>query len=349
MLQTQILEDLGSEPSDRGVALRETTAEENPQTGETEEPKEELTEESAKGQEQPSQDSEQTDSQDQVSDENEETDEGGQFEKIHARDVANQMGWSVNDFFRDILVPGADGDITISEAVDNYKELQSQVETLKQERQQLEVKATQASAPAAQYPPEVVNLMNEVNLLEKQFDALQRDGTLDNMEAAEALKIDRKYRYEIDTRKRALQQNYQEWQGKQQELQNQYLAEVDVQLRREIPEWRNAKVRAEETPAMEAWLKSEGAEQARIDAILKFDPFSARLVRRLWQYEKQKAQTEKAVRKVQKVPRSMQPGPKTQAKKPNLKDAGKFVNQAKSRRERDRRLLEVDIDDALLS
>ena len=334
-------EDFGIEPdANRGVPLKDPVMLE-PEKAKPEAQEEPVEEVNAEGQEQP----------EEVSEEVEETAEEihAEGQKLRAKDFADQAGWSLEEFYRDVTVPTDEGEVTLSEVVDGYKSLRQENESLRQERQELEAKATQAPQPMQQYAPEAVELIKEVDILQRQYDAIQQDGTLDNMDAGEALKLERKYRYEIERRQRAAQEKQREHMGKLDAEAKEYMAEVEKQIRSNIPEWRSQKVRSEETEAISAYLSSEGAEQQTIDQVLKFNPWAARMFRRLWQYEKSQKATQKAVKKVERIPRSLQPGPGHQTpKKPSLRDVGKQLDSAKSRRQWSDTLLNADFDDSLL-
>ena len=337
-------EDFGIEPdANRGVPLKDPVMLE-PEKAKPEAQEEPVEEVNAEGQEQP----------EEVSEEVEETTEeihaeGRKSSQRDVKDVSKEMGWTLEEFYRDIMLPSETGPVSISEMSDGFKALQIENESLRQERQELEAKATQAPQPMQQYAPEAVELIKEVDILQRQYDAIQQDGTLDNMDAGEALKLERKYRYEIERRQRAAQEKQREHMGKLDAEAKEYMAEVEKQIRSNIPEWRSQKVRSEETEAISAYLSSEGAERQTIDQVLKFNPWAARMFRRLWQYEKSQKATQKAVKKVERIPRSLQPGPGHQTpKKPSLRDVGKQLDSAKSRRQWSDTLLNADFDDSLL-
>ncbi len=335
--------DLGSEPdADRGVALRtpvdlgEPEVEDDPEVVEQEEVAEIDEGQDAVPEEVP----------EEVQQEPEaELELEGAKQKWSVKDVSAAMDWTLEQFYHDIVTP--DGQ-TLSEKIDGYNELRAENETLRQERQQLEAKANEAQ-PIGQYAPEAVELMREAQMLQKQYDTLQADGTLDNMDAAESMKIDRKYRYEIERRTRAAQKKQAEHQKVVEAQQREYMVKVDAQLRKDIPAWRNPDVRRRESEAISDFLRSEGADQNRIEQILKYDPWSAKLVRELWDLKAQKASAKRAVKKVERIPKSLRPAARITPSKPKLEDVGKALASAKSRRQRDKILMEADFDDALLN
>lgn len=337
--------DLGSEPdADRGVALRTPV---DLGESEVEDESEAVEQEVAEIDE--GQDAVPEEVPEEVQQEPEAEQElEGAGEKLRAKDFADQAGWTLEEFYRDVTVPTDDGEATLSEVVDGYKSLRAENETLRQERQQLEAKANEAQ-PIGQYAPEAVELMREAQMLQKQYDTLQADGTLDNMEAAESMKIDRKYRYEIDRRTRAAQEKQAEHQKVVEAQQREYMVKVDAELRKLIPAWRNQDVRRRDTEAISDFLRSEGADQNRIEQILKYDPWSAKIVRELWELKAQKASAKRAVKKVERIPKSLSPAARVAPSKPKLEDVGKALASAKSRRQRDKILMEADFDDALLN
>ena len=341
-------EDLGSEPdADRGVALRTPVDLGEPEVKDA--PAEEDVEQDAEAAIDEGQDEVPEDVPEKVQQEPEaELKAEGPGEKLRAKDFADQAGWTLEEFYRDVTVPTDDGEATLSEVVDGYKSLRAENETLRQERQQLEAKASEAQ-PTPQYAPAAVELMREAQMLQKQYDTLQADGTLDNMKADESLKIDRKYRFEIDRRVRAAEAKQAEHQKVVDAQQREYMTQVESQIRKDIPAWRNPDVRRRESEAISDFLKSEGADQRRIDQILKYDPWSAKLVRDLWELKAQKASAKRAVKKVERIPKSLSPAARAEPRKPKLEDVGKALASAKSRRQRDRILMEADFDDALLN
>ena len=336
--QEQMFEDLGTEPeADRGIPLRQPIVEEKPQAEAAEETPElkESQEDAAEGQE----------TLEEVPETTEEIQAEGQAEKIRAKDFAESAGWSLEEFYRDVLVPGQDGDITLSEALDNYKTLQAENESLRTERQQLEAKATQAPQPVQQYAPEAVELWNEANFLQKTLD----NTDWSQMEPIQRVELKDRYRDEIAKLRGDAQAKQGEHLQKVRTAMQQWESEVKAQMVKEIPEWRAESVKVQEMDGLGSYLLSEGAERQTVDQILNGNPWATRMLRRLWQYEKEHAATQKAVKKVQKVPRHMKPGAGHQApKKPSLAEVGKYVNAAPSRRIRDQRLMEADFDDALL-
>lgn len=336
----QMFEDLGSEPDEnRGVPLRQPIAEEKPQlevvdSEQGEEPQDGQ-EDTAEGQ---------TEDQQEAAEDVEDQAEG-QAEKIRAKDFAESAGWTLEEFYRDVLIPGNDGDITLSEAVDNYKALQAENETLRTERQQLEAKATQAPQPVQQYAPEAVDLWNKANYLQQSYDATDWS----QVDAAQRVDLKLQYRDEIEKLRNEAQAKQADHQVKVDEAMRQYQAEVKTEMVKQIPDWRSDRVRAEESEGLGSYLLSEGADRQTVEMILQGNPWATKMLRRLWQYEKERAATQKAVKKVQKVPRSMRPGAGHQTpKKPSLAEVGKYVNEAPSRRIRDKRLLEAEFDDSLL-
>ena len=334
--QEQMFEDLGIEPdADRGVPLRDPILEQTPEPEakpEQEEPKE-TQEETAEGQ---------TEDQQEVAEE--EVQAEGQAEKMRAKDFAESAGWTLEEFYRDVLVPGQDGDITLSEALDNYKELQAENENLRTERQQLEAKATQ-QAPIQQYAPEAVDLWNKANYLQQSYESTDWS----QVDPNQRVDLKLQYRDEIEKLRNAAQGKQIEHQKKVDEAMRQYQAEVSVQMLKEIPDWRVERVKAQETEGLRSYLMSEGAQRETADMILNGNPWATKMLRRLWQYERERAETKRAVKKVEKVPRSLKPGASGQpVEKPSLAEVGKFVNEASSRRIRDQRLMEAEFDDSLL-
>ena len=180
--QEQMFEDLGSEPeAGRGVPLRDPILEEKPETEVKEEPKD-TQEETAEGQ----------NDQQEAAEEKEEISAEGQAEKIRAKDFAESAGWSLEEFYRDVLVPGQDGDITLSEALDNYKVLQAENETLRTERQQIEAKASQA--PVQEYAPDAIRLWNRADDLQEAYD----NTDWSQVKADERVDLKLQYRDEIE-------------------------------------------------------------------------------------------------------------------------------------------------------
>jgi len=340
--EENLFQDLEAEPSDRGVPLANPFPEKEPEEEGEDEPKE-VQEEAAEGLE-----SEPEEVSETVDETTEETQAEGPGEKLRAKDFADQAGWTLEEFYRDVTVPTDDGEVTLSEVVDGYKSLRSENEDLRNERQQLEAKATQVTPQTGQYDPDAVTIWQEAQSLRKAFATIQEDGTLDNMDANESIKLERKYRYEIEKREQAANHRQAEHLKTVESAKQEYLGRVDQQLRKDIPEWRSDKIRGEETEAIANYLSSEGAERAEIEPILKMNPWATKMFRKLWQYERKQADTKKALREIKKVPRSLKPGARTEAKKPSLKEVGKKLQSVKSRRGWNDTLMNAEFDDAML-
>jgi len=333
--------DLGVDPdADRGVALKE------PVILETEKPAaQDETEEVKEVAEGPE------DEPEEVSEEVEETIEASEAEgpqKLRAKDFADQAGWSLEEFYRDVTVPTDEGEATLSEVVDGYKSLRVENETLRQERQDLEANASQAPQPMQEYAPEAVQLMQQAQNLHSQYNALLDDGTLDNMDPGEATQLERKYRRETERCIQAAQEKQAEYKVQRDTQMREITQRIDKRIREDIPEWRSDEVRKQETEGMSAYLMAEGAERDTVNQILNYNPWAARMLRKLWMYEKKLSDTKKAVKRVQKIPKTLQPGAHQQAKKQTIKDVGKKLSNAKSRREWDKTLMTSEFDDALL-
>jgi len=338
--------ELGSEPDgNRGVAL------ENPSVLEVKtealEPEEETTEEIAEGQQ-------------EGPDEGQETPEGepegdgadqaeGHSQKLKAKDFADQAGWSLEEFYRDVLVPTDDGEATLSDVVDGYKSLRAENEKLQQERQQLEATATQTAQPMQQYAPRAVELMTEVQQLQTNYDTAVQDGTFDGMDAAESMTLRMRYKDAIDQRTRAAQQVQSEYGQKYQAWAKELEVKVDAEIRDKIKEFRNPKVRAEQTGAMKDMLRSEyGVDEGRWNG-MQMDPLSMRLIHDLWSLKAKQAEVEKGVRKVVRVPRTLKPAARQgKAAVKSVRDVGKAISAAKSRKEQDKILFSAEFDDSLL-
>jgi len=335
-----LFKDLELEPSDRGVPLANPLPEEKP-----EEETQEVQEETAEGLEE----GEPEEVSEEVEETVEETQAEGPGEKLRAKDFADQAGWTLEEFYRDVTVPTDDGEVTLSEVVDGYKSLRTENEDLRNERQQLEAKATQATPQAQQYDPEAAALWQEAQTMRKAYNTLLEDGTLDGMDAGEASKLERKYRYEIEKRESTATQKQAVHVQELEKSQREYLGNVKAQQRKDIPEWRSDKIRSEETDAISSYLTSEGAEKATVDQILQMNPWATKMFRKLWQYERTQAETKKALREVKKVPKSLKPGARVQPKKQSLKDVGKKLQSVKSRGGWNKTLMESEFDDALLN
>jgi hypothetical protein len=337
--------DLGTEPEpDRGVALDKPIELEAKLEGKK--PEKEIKEEIAEGQP-------------EVPGEGQETPEGEQPEgeeaaqaeghppKLKAKDFADQAGWSLEEFYRDVLVPTDDGEATLSEVVDGYKSLRAENEKLQQERQQVEAKATQPAMQ--QYDPRAVELISEVQKLQKDYDAALNDGTFDGMEAAEAMRLQMRYKDAIDQRTRAAQQIQGEYGAKYQAWAKELEINVDAEIRDKIKEFRNPKVRAEQTGAMKDMVRSEyGVDDGRWNGML-MDPLSMRMIHDLWTMKAKQAEVQKGVRKILKVPKALKPAARQgKAGLQSAGDVGKAISSAKGRRQQDKILFESEFDDSLL-
>ena len=321
-------QDLGEPETDRGVPLKESESEREAEPGK-------LTEEIAEGQ----------DSQEEVSDEKDESTQAeGQPQKLRAKQFAEQAGWTLEEFYRDVIVPTDEGDATLSEVVDGYKSLRAENESLRQERQELEAKATQTGLPMQQYSPEAVDLLKQAELYQKQYDEYDWS----QVDATEAINLKMQYKDAIDKLQRAAQAKQQEYGQKVETQMREYFTEMDTQIKRDIPEWRNQGLRTTETDAILNMARNDyGFDSQRLQA-MKMDPPSLRVLRDLWNLKKTQAEVRKAVKKVQKIPKSLQPGARQEGgRKPNAAEIGKRLKNA-SRREFDRLIQEAEFDDALL-
>lgn len=337
----QLNRDFGIEPDPDGIKAERPIAQElqpDPKPEEAEEEQTEL-EDQAEGQEEESEETQ----------EEEETQAEGLTQKLRAKQFAEQAGWTLEEFYRDVTVPTDEGEATLSEVVDGYKSLRAENETLRQERQALQEKAVQAGVPMQQYAPEAVQLYQKARYLEEQY----QNTDWSKLDRAEALDLKFQLKDEIDKLDKAANAKQGEYARESEERMRTYVAEVDTQLRRDIPQWRNPQQRQTESEGIAAMLANEyGMDAGRINQILRFDAPSARIVRDLWEARKSKADTKRAVKKVEKIPRSMSPGARQEAAKPTLADIGKQIRQAErtrqGRKARDKIIETAEFDDALL-
>lgn len=278
--------------------------------------------------------------------EDKEEDAGRLGDTLELSEFAERAGWEPSEVY-DMTIKTDDGPMTITALKDGYRDLSAENETLRQERQQTEAKATQPAMQ--QYDPRAVELMNEVQQLQKNYDAALNDGTFDGMEAAEAMRLQMRYKDAIDQRTRAAQKiqgdyvvTYQAW-AKDLEIK------VDAEIRDKIKEFRNPKVRAEQTGAMKDMLRSEyGVDEGRWNGML-MDPVSMRMIHDLWTMKAKQAEVQKGVRKIQKVPKALKPAARqSKAGLQSAGDVGKAISSAKGRRQQDKILFESEFDDSLL-
>ena len=345
--------DLGHEPSDRGVPLEKPIefpinkdskklADDDAGAKDSDAGRQLSEDENEAGRSEESAGRQDEDNQDGSLDD--EQDEAGTLgDTFPFAEFVGHTGWEPSEVYDRATMKTDAGEMTLTKVKEGYNELYAENQRLLDERQQLEAKANQVPAVQQQYAPEAVELMREAEMLQKQYDAIQQDGTLDNMDAGESIKLERKYRYEIERRVKAAQEKQAEHQHKVNEQMQEYLGKVNTQLRKDIPEWRSDKIRKEESSAMAEYLTSEGAERETVEQILKMNPWAARMFRKLWQYERKDAATKKALREVKKVPRSLQPGSKQTPKRQTAADVGKKLNSA-SRRQWEKTLLTEDFD-----
>ena len=323
-----IFQDLGTEPDDnRGVALDKPILEDpKPEAQDELEPKQK---EVAEGQT-------------EVPDEGQETEgeqpEGASQTKLRAKEFADQAGWTLEEFYRDVTVPTDEGEVTLSEVVDGYKSLRTENETLRQEQQQMAEQAN-ATQPMPQYSPEAMELWRQAKDLQHTYD----NADWSQVEASERVDQKMQYRDAIERLTRQGQAKQQEYQVKLDQHMREVKAKVDTEMRKQIPEWRSDSVRTQERKAMTDFLIAEGADQQRVSMILDGDPWAARLVRDYWQLKRNDVETKKAIRKVAKVPRSLTPSARVAPKPGNIADAAKALQGAKNRRDWDKTLASVDL------
>ena len=337
-------EDLGIEPDgDRGVALKnpvmdlesvtETAEQSEPETVEAEKP--ELMEEIGVETIAEGQDAESTEEIQEL----EENQVQGERSPKKLADFAQEAGWEPEYFYENVEMNG----IPMGKVKDKLQDLEKENETLRQETQQLQEQAVHAQAPIQQYSEEALQLMQDAKYLQRSLDAAMQNGSFENMDDIQAIKLRTEYRDRIDALTRSAQQKQQEYAQQMEGKNREYLAEIRTQFRKSIPEWRSDNVRSREQPAISDFLRSEGADQQTVDQVMQYNPWAAKLFRRLWQFEQAKANAEKAVREVKKVPRNMAPAARAAvAKKANIAEVGKRYSKA-GRREQDNILLNADL------
>ncbi len=341
MNKLNVYQDLGTEPdSDRGVALKnpvldlESNAapaeQETPETVEAEKPEETEAQTIAEGQEE-------TESTEEIQEQEETHDQGGRSPKKLA-DFAQEAGWEPEYFYENVEMNG----IPMGKVKDRLQDLEKENESLRQETQQLQDRAV-TQAPAQQYAPEAVQMMQDAQYLQRALDTAMQDGTFEKMDDTQAIKLRMEYRDRIDSLMRNANQKQQEWNQEMQGKQREYQAEVRKQFRNSIPEWRSDAVRAREQSAIGDFLRSEGADQQTVEQVMEHNPWAAKLFRRLWQFEQAEVSAKKAVREVKKVPRSMAPAARAEVTpKADIAEVGKRYSKA-GRREQDRILLNEDL------
>lgn len=329
--------DLGAEPdANRGVALdypvdfgKKPEAEEIEQ----EQPEEEIKEEVAEGQKE--------EVPEEVPEQVEETPTEGS-QKLRAKDFADQAGWTLEEFYRDVLVPTDDGDVTLSEVVDGFKEFRTENESLRQELQAAKDQAPQG-VPNQQNSPVAMKLMERAQYLQEGMEKADWS----QYDELKALSLKDQYREEIGKLHRQAQEEQYKWQQETDKQLTEYKAAVETQIRKDIPEWRNNTVRGQEVDAITQMLSGAGFKPQAIE-YMKLDPVSMSFMRKAWKAISVQESAKRDVKKVVKVPKSLAPDARRKIE-PDKKATVKAYHNAKSRRAADKALLDVQFDDALLN
>lgn len=324
--------DLGEPDANRGVALDYPVDFGKKPEAEQEQP-EEVTEEVAEGQNE--------EVPEEVPEQVEETPAEGP-QKLRAKDFADQAGWTLEEFYRDVLVPTDDGDVTLSEVVDGFKEFRTENESLRQELQAAKDQAPQG-VPNQQYSPVAMKLMERAAYLQEGMEKVDWS----KYDKVDALTLKDEYREEIGALQRQAQEEQHKWQQETDKQLSEYKAAFEVQIRKDIPEWRNNTVRSQEVDGITQMLSAAGFKPQAIE-YMKLDPVSMSFMRKAWKAISVQESAKREVKKVVKVPKSLAPDARRKIE-PDMKATVKAYHNAKSRSARDKALLEVQLDDALLN
>ncbi len=276
----------------------------------------------------------------EVSESDQEIQADGQAEKIRAVDFAKQAGWDLEEFYRDVTVPTDTGEVSLSEVVDGFKDLRSENESLRQERQQLQEKAAASGVPMQQYSVEAQDLFSRAKYLQEQYENTQW-GKLDPAEAANM-----RFEYQ-DAINKLTQQGHlkqAEHEQKAKEAIAKYRIEVDTQVGRLIPAWRNPRVKQEQFAAVSSMLSSEyGFDEAAI-AQAALDPRAQHILHDLWELKQRDAQIKAGVKKIKKVPKHLTSASRREAGKRQIADVGKAIRAAKGRKEKMDLIMNAEFD-----
>lgn len=255
--------------------------------------------------------------------------------KLSAKEFASQAGWSLEEFYRDVVVPTEEGEVPLSQVVDGYKALQTEIETLQQERQELQARQPQA-VPSGQYSPEAQALWNQADYLAQQY----QQTNWSTVEDAANLRLE--YQDNIRTLREGAQAKQAEFMQGQQKAFEEYRVSAEKEIQKAIPAWKNPRVASEEKTAASTWMASEYGLSDQDAERIWLHPPSAKLVRDAFNFAKEREQIKQGAKKIQRVPKHLSPSARKDAAKAKLEDIGKNISKVTGRKARQQARLNAE-------
>lgn len=273
----------------------------------------------------------------EVTEDEEETQEEDAGLDMSIGQFANAAGVTLKDIYHGVKLP--DGR-TVSQAVDEGNERQTQLEQLQTERNQLQEQLQNAQTQAVQgESQEVLEYEVTASLLQKALD----EADFSQMDQGQAANYRLNQMNLINQYRQAAQVKRGEQQGKQQERMGKALMEANTVLLGKVPEWASQEVAGRENKAMGAYLLSRGFSPEELQWIDR-TPKIKLLVRDAWKSEAKQAEIKKGAQKVRKITKTLKPGAKMGSGKVGLKEVANKVKQAGTRAARQQARLSMNFD-----
>ena len=249
-------------------------------------------------------------------------------ERMNLKDFAEQAGWSLEEFYRDLYRVEDGQEVSVSQAFDERKQLKQANDALLRERQELQEKVNQGSVTVPQkgISPEAQALMTQAQIYQQQLT--QADWSNVDPAVAANQKLDLQMAaQQLVMQAQAKQQEYEAEQQKQ--LKAAY-EEADRQTRSRIPEWNDAKVREADFQRIKDNAASYGIRSEEIETIV--DPRYRHWLRDLVKAKADVTRIEQGAKKIRKVSKTLGSGARVPQKtgKPTLKDVSQQLKQARA-------------------
>lgn len=249
-------------------------------------------------------------------------------ERMNLKDFAEQAGWSLEEFYRDLYRVEDGQEVSVSQAFDERKQLKQANDALLRERQELQEKVNQGSVTVPQkgISPEAQQLMTQAQIYQQQLTqadwsnvdpAIAANQKLDLQMAAQQLVMQ-------------AQAKQQEYEAEQQKQLKAAYEEADRQTRSRIPEWNDAKVREADFQRIKDNAASYGIRSEEIETIV--DPRYRHWLRDLVKAKADVTRIEQGAKKIRKVSKTLGSGARVPQKtgKSTLKDVSRELSKAKA-------------------
>lgn len=247
--------------------------------------------------------------------------------KITAKDFAKAAGWSLEEFYRDVLVKVNGEDIPLSDVLNEYPTLHSAREALSRERDELQGKLNQAAVQPTQAMPQMPEEISEKLFEAKMCERALAEGNWQGMDSGQASQ----QQISLMTRAQTLRneanelvvKHHQEVQAGFQKLRD----EADKQVRQLIPEWADSRVRAQDERANRDFVQAWGFRPEEYDN--SADPRMRRMVQAFRQLSAKVKKVETKAKQVRKVSKTVSAGARQGLnERVSLDDAKRKINEA---------------------